>query len=55
MDGFQWYCDKCNYLLFETFIKLKNIVTQLPPIFDSFWENKEYRTCKKCNEYLKRP
>ena len=25
LDGFQWYCDNCNYLLHETFFKLENI------------------------------
>ena len=54
LDGFQWYCDKCNNLLFETFIQLKDIVEQLPPLFESFWEDKKKRTCIKCNAYLKK-
>ena len=52
LDGFQWYCDKCNYLLHETFFKLENIVTQLPPLFDQFWSDISKRTCSKCDDVL---
>tara|TARA_Y100001970_G_scaffold147728_1_gene181342 strand:+ start:19125 stop:19631 length:507 start_codon:yes stop_codon:yes gene_type:complete len=55
LDGFQWYCDSCNNLLYEKFFYLENIVTQLPVIFDDFWKNDIYRTCQKCNHYLEKP
>ena len=55
LDGFQWYCDKCYTLLYEKFVSLTDIVTQLPPIFDSFWSNVDARTCKQCNGYLEKP
>ena len=51
-DGFQWYCDKCNNLLYETFFQLENIVTQLPPLFDQFWSDINKRTCAKCHDVL---
>ncbi|PCH57924.1 MAG: 3-hydroxyanthranilate 3,4-dioxygenase, partial [Candidatus Neomarinimicrobiota bacterium] len=34
LDAFQWYCDKCNALLYEEYLQLKDIVKQLPPIFE---------------------
>ena len=46
LDGFQWYCEQCNRLLYEKFFTLTDIVKQLPPIFKSFWENKDARICK---------
>ena len=55
MDGFQWYCDKCHALLYNKFIALTDIVKQLPPLFDEFWNNEDARTCKKCNAYLEKP
>lgn len=55
LDGFQWYCDNCNSLLYETFFHLENIVTQLPVIFDKFWNNNDFRTCKDCGDYLEKP
>tara|TARA_Y100000996_G_scaffold158005_1_gene121878 strand:- start:151 stop:657 length:507 start_codon:yes stop_codon:yes gene_type:complete len=55
LDGFQWYCDSCNHLLYEKFFKLENIETQLPIIFEKFWSNDEARTCNNCKEYLEKP
>ena len=37
LDGFQWYCDSCEFLIYEKFIQLTDIVTQLPPLFDEYW------------------
>ena len=37
LDGFQWYCDSCNTLLYENFFHLNDIVKDLPVVFDSFW------------------
>ena len=55
LDGFQWYCDKCSALLYEKYIPLTDIVAQLPPLFEAFWEDEDGRTCKKCNAYLEQP
>ena len=54
LDGFQWYCDNCTALLYEKYTQVSNIVTQLPVIFDEFWNNDNYRQCKKCNHYLEK-
>ena len=55
LDGFQWYCDECNALLYEKHIALIDIVAQLPPLFEAFWEDEDSRTCKECNAYLEKP
>ena len=55
LDAFQWYCDECNTLIYEKYFPLTNIVTQLPPIFEAFWNNDDARTCKNCNAYLEKP
>ena len=54
LDGFQWYCDSCHSLLYEEYLPLVDMVSQLPPIFEKFWKNKIARTCKSCNTYLKK-
>ena len=48
-DAFQWYCDECDQLLHEVSLDLENIVTQLPPLFEAYWKNKDARTCSSCN------
>jgi 3-hydroxyanthranilate 3,4-dioxygenase len=55
LDGFQWYCENCGSKLYEEFLKVDNLVTQLPPIFDRFWKNTEHRTCTKCGQVLQPP
>jgi 3-hydroxyanthranilate 3,4-dioxygenase len=55
LDGFQWYCDNCHSLLYEKYLPLTDIVKQLPPIFNGFWNNEDARTCNSCNAYLEKP
>ena len=55
LDAFQWYCDGCLELLYEKYLPLTNIVTQLPPIFENFWNDDNARTCNNCNDYLEKP
>ena len=55
LDAFQWYCDECHTLLYEDFFQLRDIVKQLPPIFDGFWANEKARTCQSCSAYLEKP
>ena len=55
LDGFQWYCDECHAMLYDKYFSLTNIVKQLPPLFEEFWNNENARTCKNCNAYLEKP
>ena len=55
LDAFQWYCDECNELLYEKYFQLTDIVKQLPPIFEGFWNNNTARSCKSCSAYLEKP
>jgi 3-hydroxyanthranilate 3,4-dioxygenase len=47
-DGFQWYCENCNNLLYEEYFNLTDIVTQFPGIMKNFYDSEERRCCKKC-------
>ena len=55
LDVFQWYCDECNELLYEEYFQSTDIVKQLPPIFEEFWNNDAARSCKSCSTYLEKP
>ncbi|MHB1277004.1 MAG: 3-hydroxyanthranilate 3,4-dioxygenase [Bacteroidia bacterium] len=55
MDGFQWYCENCGEKLYEEFEYVTDIVKQLPPIFERFYDNAEHCTCKKCGTKMERP
>ena len=54
LDGFQWYCDSCSFLLHEVYIQLSDIVAQLPIIFEEFWSDTNKRTCKNCSSLLEK-
>lgn len=55
LDGFQWYCENCGEKLYEEFEYVTDIVKQLPPIFERFYDNAEHCTCKKCGTRMERP
>lgn len=48
LDGFEWYCFNCAALVHRVEITLKNIVTDLPPLFDAFYGNEKLRRCPSC-------
>lgn len=47
-DGFRWICDDCHQILYEEFFHLKDIVAQLPEVFDRFYADPQHTTCKNC-------
>ncbi len=55
LDAFQWYCDECNEMLHEVTLDLENIVTQLPPLFDAYWNDMNSRTCESCGALQEKP
>lgn len=55
LDGFQWYCEKCQQFLYEEKVNVGNIVTQLPEVFNRFYGNVENCTCKKCGNVIEKP
>lgn len=54
-DGFIWYCDTCNNKLYEEYLYVDDIVGQLPPVFDRFYESRQHRTCGDCGSIKLRP
>jgi len=55
MDAFLWFCEACGELLYKHEFHLKNIVSDLPKIFDTFYSSEELRTCKKCGAVMEPP
>ncbi len=54
-DAFQWYCENCGNKLYEEFLPLKDIVTELPPLFERFYSDEGKRTCSKCGTVMQPP
>ncbi len=49
MDGFEWFCFQCGALVHRVEVELHNIVTDLPPLFDAFYDDRALRTCRHCH------
>jgi 3-hydroxyanthranilate 3,4-dioxygenase len=55
LDGFMWFCDKCNHKLYEEYLYVSDIVGQLPPVFHRFYGSEENRTCGNCGAIMPPP
>ena len=54
-DGFLWFCENCNNKLYEEYFHLTDIVEQLPPIMERFYQSEENRTCSNCGAVMEPP
>jgi 3-hydroxyanthranilate 3,4-dioxygenase len=48
LEKFQWYCENCNNLVHQVELQVRNIVEDLPPLFQVFYEDEAARTCARC-------
>ena len=48
VDGFEWFCPQCHALIHRGEVQLASIVDDLPPMFKSFYDSIDARTCGKC-------
>jgi 3-hydroxyanthranilate 3,4-dioxygenase len=55
LDGLQWYCERCEHLLYEEQFALTDIETQFPPVFARFFGSLEARTCRHCGAVMEPP
>jgi 3-hydroxyanthranilate 3,4-dioxygenase len=54
-DGFLWFCENCHEKLYEEYFPVTDIVSQLPPVMERFYSDKNNRTCKKCGTVMEPP
>jgi 3-hydroxyanthranilate 3,4-dioxygenase len=55
LDGLQWYCERCEQLLYQDFFALTDIEKQFPPVFNRFFGSLSLRTCKNCHAVMEPP
>jgi 3-hydroxyanthranilate 3,4-dioxygenase len=48
LEKFQWYCPNCTALVHEVELQVRDIVTDLPPVFTAFYADEQARVCKEC-------
>lgn len=47
-ERFRWYCDECNAIVHDVELQVRDIVADLPPVFDGFYASEAARTCPQC-------
>jgi 3-hydroxyanthranilate 3,4-dioxygenase len=55
LDGFQWYCEKCQHLLHEARMPVFDIEAQLKELLTRFFEDKNLCTCPACGTVMQKP
>lgn len=54
-DGLLWFCEKCNHKIHEVYFKLEDIQNQFQFEFNTFYGDKDLRTCKACGYVMEPP
>lgn len=55
LDGFLWFCENCGNKLYEEYLYVDNIVDQLPPVFERFYDDPANRSCDICHTVMAKP
>ena len=48
IDAFDWYCEKCHTLVHRREVELKDLVADLPPVFEEYYGDASLRVCPSC-------
>jgi 3-hydroxyanthranilate 3,4-dioxygenase len=55
LDGFLWYCERCDAPLYSEYLPVRDIEADLPKVFERFWSNPVHTTCRRCGTVMQRP
>ena len=48
LDGFAWFCEKCNHQIFRQDAYIEVLERDMPPIFEAFYTDPENQVCDAC-------
>lgn len=48
LEKFQWYCFDCHHLVHEVELQVRDLVKDMPPVFEAFYADEESRLCSNC-------
>ncbi len=54
-EGLLWFCEQCHHKLYEEFLHIGDIESQLQPLFERFYSSADHRTCKQCGTIMPIP
>lgn len=48
LEQFAWFCPACDNPLYQVDLQVRDIVADLPPAFEKFYESDDARHCDRC-------
>lgn len=48
LETFAWFCPNCHHKVHDVELQVRDIVKDLPPVFEDFYTSDEGRTCDEC-------
>ena len=48
LEKFQWYCPNCDALVHEVELQVRDLVKDMPPVFEAFYNDEKARVCGNC-------
>ncbi|GAA4049978.1 3-hydroxyanthranilate 3,4-dioxygenase [Nonomuraea soli] len=48
LEKFVWFCPSCDRPVHEVELQVRDIVEDLPPVFNAFYADEKARTCDNC-------
>lgn len=48
LEKFMWFCPECNTKVHEVELQVRDIVEDLPPVFQDFYNSEDGRSCPNC-------
>jgi 3-hydroxyanthranilate 3,4-dioxygenase len=48
LEKFAWFCPQCSTKVHEVELQVRDIVQDLPPVFQDFYTSEQGRTCPSC-------
>ena len=48
LEKFVWFCPTATTQVHEVELQVRDIVADLPPVFEQFYDSEEARTCRDC-------
>ena len=54
-DALLWFCENCTTKLYEEDFTVENIETDMPKIFDKYYNDTDKRKCPNCGELMNPP
>jgi 3-hydroxyanthranilate 3,4-dioxygenase len=51
LEAFEWYCEQCAALVHRREVQVRNIETDLAPVFDEYYGDPALRICAGCGHH----